>query len=99
MLKLLNSKDNIMPEYQINKGLILKKLGKKITFFDGEKSILFTFNETASVIFSMLQNNWNINKTAKYLTNKYKINLYDANKEIKSLLDYLTTKKIIRINN
>jgi hypothetical protein len=42
-------------KYRINKGFIIQKLDDKSTIFDGEKSILYTFNKTGSLIFEKIK--------------------------------------------
>ena len=42
-------------KYKINKGIINQKQNDKITIFDGNRSVLYHFNETASLIFEMLK--------------------------------------------
>lgn len=84
-----------MKKYRINKGFIVQKLGKKTVIFDGEKSVLYTFNETASFIFKKMKLNWTIDKIAEEMTNKYNISFKNALKDAEDLLSDLIDKKIV----
>ena len=88
-----------MKKYRINKGFIVQKLGKKTVIFDGEKSVLYTFNETASFIFKKMKLNWTIEKIAEELVNIYKISLNSALKDVQSLVRDLIDKKIVSTKN
>lgn len=84
-----------MPTYKINKGFIVQKMDNKTVIFDGEKSVLYTFNETASFIFSRLKLNHSIEEIVKALVKKYKIGEIEAKKDTKELIRDLLAKKII----
>lgn len=84
-----------MSKYKINKGYIVQKLDGKTTIFDGEKSLLFTFNRTASEIFDKLKNGYDETKIRDFLVKKYEIKLPRAQKDVKELISNLLSKKII----
>lgn len=86
-----------MTTYKINKGFIVQKLDDKTVIFDGEKSVLFTFNETASFIFRRLKMGSSIIEIVIALVKKYKIGEIEAKKDVKELLKNLVSKKIISI--
>ena len=84
-----------MKKYTINKGFIVQKLGKKTVIFDGEKSLLYTFNETATLIFDKLKRNINSQKIAEELGSKYNITVNKALTDVTELETDLIDKKII----
>lgn len=84
-----------MPVYTINKGLITQKLDKKTVIFDGEKSVLYTFNETANYIFQKIKAKWDGKKIILSLVKKYNVNEEQAKKDVQELIKLLKDKKII----
>jgi len=85
-----------MIKYRINKGFIIQKIGRKTAIFDGEKSLLYTFNETASLIFRKLTAGWDIKKISVLLVKKYGLDEKRAGKDIRNLITDLKYKKIIQ---
>ncbi len=85
-----------MPIYTITKGLITQKLDNKTVIFDGEESVLYTFNETASYIFLKLRAKWDEKKIILSLVKKYNIKEARAKKDMKELVKSLLKKKIIK---
>ncbi len=83
--------------YKINKGFIIQKLNDKTVIFDGEESVLYTFNETASYIFQKLKKGWEEKKIIDALTKKYKVKEDKATKDFKELFGDLKKKKIIAV--
>ena len=86
-----------MPSYTITKGLITQKLDNKTVIFDGEESVLYTFNETASYIFLKIKAKWDEERIIMSLTKKYGIKDDRARKDFQALVDDLLEKKIIKI--
>ena len=84
-----------MTIYNINKGFILQKLSNKTVIFDGEESMLYTFNETASFIFQKLKLKWPEEKIIDGLQKKYQISKQKATNDLKKLIVDLKKKKII----
>ncbi|OIO15053.1 hypothetical protein AUJ73_01370 [Candidatus Gottesmanbacteria bacterium CG1_02_37_22] len=84
-----------MKKYKINKGFIIQKLDGKTTIFDGEESLLYTFNETASFIFDKIKLGWNETKIATVLGKKFQVDLETTNRDISGLVKELIKKKII----
>ncbi|PIR08612.1 hypothetical protein COV53_02120 [Candidatus Gottesmanbacteria bacterium CG11_big_fil_rev_8_21_14_0_20_37_11] len=85
----------MMKKYKINKGFIIQKLDGKTTIFDGEESLLYTFNETASFIFDKIKLGWNETKIATVLGKKFQVDLETTNRDISGLVKELIKKKII----
>jgi hypothetical protein len=86
-----------MIKYKINKGLIQQKLGDKTVIFDGEESLLYTFNETASFIFQKLKLGWDEIKIIDGLVKKYQIKEKRAERDFNELVSDLVKKKIISV--
>ena len=81
---------------KINKGIIVQKDGRGLTIFDGEKSTLYTLNETASFIFSRLKKTASVDQIAKIISKKYGIALDKAQEDCLEFLKELASKKIIK---
>ena len=86
-----------MKRYKVSKGFIVQKLDGKTTIFDGEKSMLYTFNETATFVFQKLKLGKSIEDINAIFIKKYGISKEKAEKDIKELLKDLLSKKIISI--
>ena len=84
-----------MAKYKINKGFIVQKLDDKTVIFDGEESVLYTFNETASFIFKKIKSGEDEEKTVDLIAKRYQIKPEKAKKDLKDLLVDLKKKKII----
>ena len=84
-----------MTKYKINKGFITQKLDDKTVIFDGEESMLYTFNETASYIFSKLKIGWEKEKIIGGLAKIYKVKEKKAEADLNDLIKDLLKKKII----
>lgn len=84
-------------EYKITKGLITQKLDNKTVIFDGEESVLYTFNETASYIFLKLKAKWDEKKIILSLVKRYGLKEERAKKDVKELIVDLKKKKIIKL--
>ena len=84
-----------MAKYKINKGYIVQKLDNKTVIFDGEQSVLYTFNETASFIFQKIKSAMDDYKIIEVLANKYSITASQAKNDLQRLIKDLKRKKII----
>lgn len=84
-----------MNKYKINKGFIIQKLDGKTVIFDGEKSLLLTFNETASYIFSLIKKGKEGEEITALLVRKYGIKEKKAKKDVRELISQLQKMKII----
>lgn len=85
-----------MKKYKVLKGLIFEKIDKgKQVIYDGKKSILFTFNETATFIFSKLKVGNTNNEIENELVKKYDIAKKIAKKDLKEFIGVLQKKHII----
>ena len=82
-------------KYKINKGFIVQKLDDKTVIFDGEESVLYTFNETASFIFKKLKKGEEKKKIIEMVEKKYDITKEKAEKDFNELIADLKKKKII----
>lgn len=84
-----------MTTFVINKNLIIQKLDKKTVIFDGEKSLLYTLNETATLMLNYLKKGWNVEKITEKIVHSYAVNKEQAKKDIDTILRDFTNKKII----
>lgn len=84
-----------MKKLILKKGFIFQKLGRKTVIFDGEKSVLYTFNETASFIFQKLKQNLPQKIIARELANKYKISIKKALNDVEQFVTELVDNKIV----
>ena len=82
-------------KYKINKGLITQKLDDKTVIFDGDESILYTFNETASYIFKKIKSGEDEERIIDLIVKRYQIKPEKVKKDLKDLLVDLKKKKII----
>lgn len=82
-------------KYLINKGFVTQKIGKKITIFSGEESLLLTLNETAGFVFESLKKGLDKEKIVEKLADKYQIPRRDAAADVDNFLKELLTNKII----
>lgn len=85
-----------MTKYKINKGYIIQKIGNKTTIFDSEKSLLYSFNESASFIFNKVKNGQSMNTLINSLSKKFKISLNKAENDVNDFINELSAKKIIK---
>lgn len=84
-----------MSKFVLKKGFISQKIGQKITIFDGEKSVLYTFNPVASYMFEKIKQGLDEGKIIKLLTQKYEVSDDKAGKDVKEFLEDLKKKKVI----
>lgn len=82
-------------KYKINKGLITQKVDKETVIFDGDESVLYTFNEAASFIFKQLTLGKKNDEIINSLVKKYEIKEENAKKDLDSFLKDVIAKKII----
>ena len=85
-----------MKTYKVNKGFIVQKLDNKTVIFDGEESVLYTFNETASVIFKRIKSGWDKVKIIDELAKKYDIKKKRVEKDVDKIFSEMIKKKIIK---
>lgn len=81
--------------YKVNKGFIVQKLDKKVTIFDGEESMLYTFNETATYIFQKLKSGWDKKKIIETMLKKFNVKEEKLSTDFDDLIKELKVKKII----
>lgn len=82
--------------YKLNKGFIVQKNGEEFSIFDGEKSVLYTFNTTASFIFNKLKQGFEVSQITHLLKKKYKhVEENILIKDMDEFMKLLEEKKII----
>jgi hypothetical protein len=82
-------------KYVLNSGYITQKVGKKTTVFSGEKSMLFTFNESAALIFQGLKLGWDEEKITEKLVASFEIDPNAVGEDIQDFTKELLDKKIL----
>lgn len=81
--------------FKFQKGLIIQKLDDQTVIFDADESVLYTLNETASVIFDKLKKKWDKEKIINYMLKKYDVKKEKLEKDFDQLIEDLKKKKII----
>ncbi len=81
--------------HKLKQGFITQKKGDQTTLFNGEKSILYTFNESASFMFEQIKKGLENEKIIKLVAKKYKIEEKEAKEDFLELIKDLKKKKII----
>ncbi len=84
-----------MSKIVLKKGFVTQKVGQKITIFDGEKSVLYTFNPVATFIFERIKKGMDGEKIIAQVTKKYEITEEKARKDFEEFIKSLKEKKII----
>ena len=84
-------------QYKINKGFITQKLDNKTVIFDGEESVLYTFNETASLVFQKLKQGLKDKQIIEAVVKKYKVKEKQVKKDYTDLIADLKKKKILSV--
>lgn len=82
-------------KYKINRNLITQKLDEKTIIFDGDKSILYTFNESASYILKKLKNGVKKSEIVSKMIKRYDVKEERVQKDFTDFLNDLKKKKII----
>lgn len=83
-------------KYKVLKGLISQKVDDRLTVFDGERSLLYTLNETASFIFKKVKSGKDKKDIVKELIKKYKIKRERAKRDVEELIENLEKKGIVK---
>lgn len=84
-----------MKKISIKKGFITQKMADNLVIFDGEESILYTFNSTAVFIFNKLKQGLSESEIADLLLRKYSITKDRAERDILEFISELKKNKII----
>lgn len=82
-------------KFKLKQGFITQKKGNQTTLFNGEKSILFTLNDSASFMFEQIKKGLEEEKIIEMIVKKYKIGEVEAKKDFEELLKDLKNKRII----
>ncbi|OGG15865.1 hypothetical protein A3J20_02575 [Candidatus Gottesmanbacteria bacterium RIFCSPLOWO2_02_FULL_42_29] len=85
-----------MKKWKINNNFIIQKIGGKLSVFDAERSVMFTFNRTAEEIFKKIKSGWTVEKINGYLSGKYNVSVETSKKDIQELTQVLKKKGILR---
>lgn len=85
-----------MKKYKVLKGFISEKLDKdKTMIYDQDRSLLFTFNKTATFIFEKIKKGFDDRKIIEELLKKYNVEEKIARKDVVAIIKKLKVKKII----
>lgn len=82
-------------KYKINEGFISQKIGKKITIFDADKSILYSLNETSSFIFDKLKKGLTEKQILDSLLSNYLVKENDVKIDLKRNIQDLLKRGIL----
>lgn len=82
-------------KYKVNKNIVLQKIDKGIAAFDVDRSLLYTFNETAGFIYKKIKQGWEEEKIVLALAKKYDAVLPTIEKDVKVLVKDMLKNKII----
>lgn len=82
-------------QYKLNKGFIVQKLDQNVTIFDGEESVLYSFNETASFIFQRIKMGWEKKRILEAMVAKYNVESNQAQKDFNDFINNLLAKRVI----
>lgn len=82
-------------KFKINKALILQKMDNKLIGFDVDKSLLYTFNETAEFIFKKIKAGWDVEKIIDALLKIHEIDETTLKKDVNALISDMKKNRII----
>ncbi len=86
-----------MATYTVNKNLIVQKLDDKTVMFDSDASILYTLNETADYIFTLLKKKMPKSEIIKKVVKRYDAKESVVVKDIDEIMSNLIKKKILLV--
>jgi molybdopterin synthase catalytic subunit len=84
-------------KYNINKAFITQYVDDIIVTFDSEKSVIYTLNETAAIIFNGIKRGWSDEKNTQKLVEEFDIDEKNAKKDLADCVSDLLKKKIILV--
>jgi len=82
-------------KYKINKKFIIQKLDGKTVIFDGEKSVLFSLNETASFMFQKIKAGWDREKIVSTLVKTYAVQKKKVEEDLNKMINDLVKKRVL----
>lgn len=82
-------------KYQINKDLLIEEVNKETMIYDSDRSIFYSFNDTARFIIKDIKSGKAIEEIVVRLTEKYGIEKTKAKNDLNEFLDLLLSKKIV----
>lgn len=85
-----------MTDYKVKKGLIIDKLGDKTKILDGEKSLFYSFNDTATFVFEKLKQGINEKEIVNALVKTFSVKRDRAEIDLKEFISDLIKKRIIQ---
>lgn len=88
-----------MATYTINKNLIIQKLDDKTVMFDSDASILYTLNETADYIFTLLKKKMPKSEIVKKVVKRYGAKEEAVSKDVDEIVESLIKKKVLLLSS
>ncbi len=82
-------------KYQINKDLLIEEVDKETMIYDSDRSIFYSFNDSARFIIKDIKSGKAIEEIVTRLTKKYGIEKTKAKNDLDEFLRLLLNKKII----
>lgn len=82
-------------KFKVNPDFVIQKIGGKTSLFDAQKSILYSLNDVAALIFLGVQLKWSQEKIIEKITQKYKVDLKIISQDYEQILEDMIKKKIL----
>lgn len=82
-------------KYQINKDLLIEEVNKETMIYDSDRSIFYSFNDSARFIIKDIKSGKVIEEIVVRLAEKYGIEKTKAKNDLDEFLDLLLSKKIV----
>ena len=80
---------------RVRKGFITQRKGDSITIFDTEKSVLHTFNSTATFIFDRLKMKLDTKEIVSQMVEEFSVSQEKAEQEVNKFIEVLLSENII----
>ncbi len=90
---------NLKKLYKINPDYLIQKIKGQTTLFDATSSKLYTLNETSAIILTGIQLQWDINKIVKKISERFSVDEYIIENDVKDCLKDFIERKIIILQN
>ncbi len=84
-----------MKQYTVNKGFITEQINGETVFFDSNRSIMFTLNETGNIIFTLLKQGKDTAQIVKFLSESFNQPEHKVLKDVRDFITGLTHWKIL----
>lgn len=85
----------MIKSYVLNKSFIVQQLGDKTIIFDGNDSVLYTLNETATFILHKMKRGLSKEEILKKLLQRYAVTQKKALADLENLFKILQSKNVL----